>query len=190
MPVCFAIRANILARSLHCRETRKRNPESRSGSTCDATPTDASIATQRSAAPRTRGAPSSRATASRSNSEGDRLGSSLELFETFSQDSKCEDLCLGHGVIRRVAVRKHSRQLRHFRKPPAVVLALAFKIELHGVTHSTRHTAVWLTRGQQRRGERDARERARDRPHDVRADQRRTPAELPAREERGRLGRS
>src|SRR5258708_6974083 len=74
---------------------------------------------------------------SRSNAEGDRLGSGLVVFETLSQDSKGKDLRFCHGVVRRVAVRKNAGQLRHFRKPPAVVLALALDFKVHGNAHFT-----------------------------------------------------
>ena len=69
---------------------------------------------------------------SRSNAEGDGLGSGLIVLETFSQDAKGEDLSFGHGVICRVAIRKNARQLRHFRKPPAVILAFALDLKIHG----------------------------------------------------------
>src|SRR5215210_1665187 len=74
---------------------------------------------------------------SRSNAEGDRLGSGLAILETLSQDSKGKDLRFGHGVIRRVAVRKNTGQLRHFRKPPAVILALALDLKVHGSAYFT-----------------------------------------------------
>src|SRR5258705_1396668 len=74
---------------------------------------------------------------SRRNAEGDRLGSSLAVLETFSQDSKGKDLRFGHGVIRRVAICKDAGQLRHFRKPPAVVLALALDLKVHGNAYFT-----------------------------------------------------
>ena len=78
-----------------------------------------------------RGVPSSMATGSRSYAEGDRLGSGLAIFETLSQYSEGEDLCFGHGFVRRVAIRKDAWQLRHFRKPPAVFFALAFDLKIH-----------------------------------------------------------
>src|SRR5215212_2052346 len=74
---------------------------------------------------------------SRSNAEGDRLGSGLAILETLCQDSKGKDLRFGHGVIRRVAVRENARQLWHFRKPPAVVFAFAFDLKVHGNVHFT-----------------------------------------------------
>ena len=74
---------------------------------------------------------------SRSNAEGDSLGPGLVIFETFNQHSKGEDLRFGHGVICRVAVRKNAGQLRHFRKPPAVVFALAFDLKVHGSAYFT-----------------------------------------------------
>jgi len=74
---------------------------------------------------------------SRSNAEGDRLGSGLAILETLSQDSKGKDLRFGHGVIRRGAVRKNTWQLRYFRKPPAVILALALDLKVHGNTYFT-----------------------------------------------------
>ena len=77
------------------------------------------------------------ATASRSNAEGDRLGSGLVIFETFSQDSESEDLCFGHGIVCRVAIGKNARQLRHFRKPPAVIFALALDHKIHGCGYFT-----------------------------------------------------
>src|SRR6185437_9506424 len=69
----------------------------------------------------------------------------------------------GHGVICRVAVRKNAGQLRHFRKPPAVILALALDHKIHGGTYFTPLLTRCLTaelsgalaereaRGQQRR---------------------------------------
>ena len=72
------------------------------------------------------------ATGSRSNAAGDRLGSGLAIFETLSQYAEGENLCFGHGVIRRVAVRKDTRQLRYLRQPPAVIFALALDLEIHG----------------------------------------------------------
>ena len=74
---------------------------------------------------------------SRSNAEGDRLGSSLVVLETLCQDSKGKDLRFGHGVICRVAIRKDARQLRHFRKPPAVILAFALDLKIHGKGYFT-----------------------------------------------------
>src|SRR5437870_841659 len=72
------------------------------------------------------------ATRSRSNAEGDRLGSGLVVLETLSQDSKGKDLRFGHGVVRRGAVRKNAGQLRYLRKPPAVILAFALDLKVHG----------------------------------------------------------
>ena len=69
---------------------------------------------------------------SRSNAEGDRLGSGLAILETLCQDTKGKDLRFGHGVIGRVTVRKNTGQLRYFRKPPAVVLAFALDLKVHG----------------------------------------------------------
>src|SRR5436190_9605068 len=74
---------------------------------------------------------------SRSNAEGDRLGSGLVVLETLSQDTKGKDLRFSHGVIRRVAVRKNAGQLRYLRKPPAVVLALALDYKVHGNVYFT-----------------------------------------------------
>jgi hypothetical protein len=73
----------------------------------------------------------------RSNAEGDRLGSGLAIFETLSQDSKGKDLRFGHGVVRRASVRKDAGQLRNFRQPPAVILALALDLKVHGNAHFT-----------------------------------------------------
>jgi hypothetical protein len=74
---------------------------------------------------------------SRSNAEGDRLGSGLAVLETLCQDTKGKDLRFGHGVICGIAVRKNTGQLRHFRKPPAVVLALALNLKVHGNAYFT-----------------------------------------------------
>src|SRR6185436_249396 len=94
-------------------------------------------ATRRPATPRRRGAPSSKARRSRRNAEGDRLGSGLAILETLSQNSKGKDLRLGHGLIGRGAIRKNAGQLRYFRKPPAVVFALALDLKVHGNAHFT-----------------------------------------------------
>ena len=74
---------------------------------------------------------------SRSNAEGDRLGSGLAILETLCQDTKGKDLRFGHGVIGRVTVRKNTGQLRYFRKPPAVVLAFALDLKVHGNAYFT-----------------------------------------------------
>src|SRR5438128_12649360 len=85
------------------------------------------------------------ATRSRSNAEGDRLGSGLVVLETLCQDSKGKDLRFGHGVIRRVAVRKNAGQLRYLRQPPAVVLAFALDLKVHGNAHFTPGISRCLT---------------------------------------------
>src|SRR5438874_2739798 len=82
---------------------------------------------------------------SRSNAEGDRLGSGLVVLETLCQDSKGKDLRLGHGIVRRVAIRKHAWQLWHFRKPPAVIFALALDLKVHGSAHFTPLVSRCLT---------------------------------------------
>src|SRR6266849_1643488 len=74
---------------------------------------------------------------SRSNAEGDRLGSGLAVLETLCQDSKGKDLRCGHGVICRVAVRTNAGQLRYFRQPPAVIFAFALDLKVHGNAHFT-----------------------------------------------------
>jgi hypothetical protein len=74
---------------------------------------------------------------SRSNAEGDGLGSGLVIFETFSQHSKGEDLRFRRGVVCRVAIRKNAGQLRHFRKPPAVIFAFALDHKIHGCAYFT-----------------------------------------------------
>src|ERR1700761_19431 len=82
---------------------------------------------------------------SRSNAEGDRLGSGLVVLETLCQDTEGKDLRFGHGFILRVAIRKNARQLRHLRKPPPVVLSIALDLEIHGTAHFTPLRARCLT---------------------------------------------
>jgi hypothetical protein len=74
---------------------------------------------------------------SRRDAEGERLGSGLAIFETLSQNSKGKDLRLGHGVVGRGAKRKNAGQLRYFRKPPAVIFALALNLKVHGNDYFT-----------------------------------------------------
>ena len=70
---------------------------------------------------------------SRSNTEGDGLGSGLAILETFCQDAKGEDLSFGHGIVRGIAMRENAGKLRYFGKPPAVFFALAFDVEIHAL---------------------------------------------------------
>ena len=55
------------------------------------------------------------------------------MLEALGKHAEGQDLCLRHGFIGGRTVGKYSRQLRHFRQPASILLALTFNAEVHGV---------------------------------------------------------
>ena len=54
------------------------------------------------------------------------------MLETVGKYAQCQNFSLGHGLVGSRSIGKDARQLRNLRKPTAVFLAFALRLELHG----------------------------------------------------------
>ena len=54
------------------------------------------------------------------------------MLEAIREDTKRKRLGAGDGVIARLAIGKHAREIRNLRDPAAVLFAIDFKRKMHG----------------------------------------------------------
>ena len=67
------------------------------------------------------------------------------MVQAICQHAKSESLNMRHGLVPALPVRHHARKIGDFSKPPIVVLALDFDLEVHGRRQSNTGPCCRLT---------------------------------------------